>query len=101
MHKMRRVDVGCAMSIGASSVSHLGDPLEKQGLVRKENDARDARVFYMVLTEAGLKLVEAAEQTLQELAARLFDERWTESDLQQFRGRLGQLVYGSTSHLVD
>ena len=101
LHRMRRVDLATAMSVGASSVSHLGDPLEKEGLVRKEFDSRDARVAYMALTDSGLKRIREARGTLEDLSSRLFDERWTEHDLADFLNRLGQLSYGSTSKLID
>lgn len=101
LHRMRRADLAIAMSVGASSVSHLGDPLEKEGLVRKEFDSRDARVAYMTLTDAGLKRIREARSTLKDLSARLFDDRWTEQDLASFLNRLGQLSYGSTSKLID
>ena len=101
MHRMRRVDLASAMNIGASSVSHLGDPLEKQGLVKREFDSRDARVAYMTLTDLGLERVRQAEKTLDQLSDKLFDERWAKHDLTEFMKRLGQLVYGSSSLLID
>ncbi len=100
LHRMRRVDLAAAMNIGASSVSHLGDPLEKDGLVRREVDTRDARVAYMVVTEEGMIRLKEARVTLADLSSRLFDERWTEADVQKFVLRLGQLAYGSTSKVI-
>lgn len=100
LHRMRRVDLATAMNVGASSISHLGDPLEKEGLVKKEFDARDARVAYMALTALGVTRVQEAEKTLDELSSKLFDERWDEHDLAEFLKRLGHLVYGSTSRLI-
>ena len=100
LQRMRRVDVGTAMNIGPSSVSHLGDPLEKEGLVRKEFDSRDARVAYMALTDSGKKRLKEAQGTLEELSRQLFEERWTAGDLDGFIARLGQLAYGSTSKAI-
>jgi DNA-binding MarR family transcriptional regulator len=101
LHRMRRADVAAAMGVGASSISHIGDPLEKEGLVRKELDVRDARVAYMTLTQDGLLRVAEALETIEQFSARLFDDRWQEQDLINFLGRLAQLTYGSASRLVD
>ena len=97
LHRMRRVDLAAAMNIGASSVSHLGDPLEKDGLVRPGYRLRAA---YMVVTEEGMMRLKEARVTLADLSSRLFDERWTEADVQKFVLRLGQLAYGSTSKVI-
>jgi DNA-binding MarR family transcriptional regulator len=46
-------------------------PLEKIGLVARQADARDARVGYAAITEAGLALLAFADATAQALAQEL------------------------------
>ncbi|HVY43870.1 MAG TPA: MarR family transcriptional regulator [Hyphomicrobiaceae bacterium] len=101
LRRMRRVDLASALSMGASSISHLTDPLEREGLLRRDADPRDARVVYVALTDAGAERVEAVQATLRERAGKLFDERWTDEDVAGFTTRLGQLAYGSTSNIID
>lgn len=101
LRRMRRVDLAAALSLGSSSITHFADPLEKVGLLARENDSRDARVVYLALTELGAQRVEEAQLTLMGLSGRLFDERWTADDIGQFVVRLGHLTYGLPSNLID
>ena len=101
LRRMRRVDLASALSLGASSISHIADPLEKEGLLTRENDSRDARVVYVVLTELGAQRIREAQETISVLSAKLFDERWSQSDIEQFANRLGHLTYGLVSNIVD
>ena len=98
---MRRVDLAAALNVGFSSISHMADPLEKEGLIERQTDKRDARVIYASITAAGRQRVEEAEQSVARLAARLFDERWSDADVQAFASRLAQLTYGLPSNLVE
>ena len=99
--KMRRVDLAAALNVGFSSISHMADPLEKEGLIERQTDKRDTRVIYASITAAGRQRVEEAEQSVARLTARLFDERWSDADVQAFASRLAQLTYGLPSNLVE
>lgn len=101
LHRMRRVDLAVALSLGVSSISHLADPLEREGLIAREADSRDARVVYATLTPAGLERVRAAKILLNESTLKLFDERWSQQDVDAFAKRLGQLAYGLPNFILD
>jgi DNA-binding MarR family transcriptional regulator len=100
LKRMRRVDLAAALSLGASSITHIADPLEKEGLLARESDSRDARVIYVALTELGAQRLEQAQLTLGALSSKLFDERWSTSDIEQFSTRLGHLTYGLASNIL-
>ncbi|MEU4731235.1 MarR family winged helix-turn-helix transcriptional regulator [Streptomyces sp. NPDC023588] len=71
--RMRRVDLAEALGMTASGVTRGLAPLERIGLVVREADARDARVAYAALTDAGRErlgeLLKAAEQVAAETFA--------------------------------
>jgi DNA-binding MarR family transcriptional regulator len=99
MGRMRRVDLAAALSVAQSSITHMAEPLEKRGLVRREADPYDARVFYVALSDPGRKLVGEATLLLEQTAGKLFDERWNDEDIRQFTQRLSQLTYGSHGYV--
>lgn len=77
-NKLRRIDLAQSVGLSASGVTRLLNPMQKIGLVKKEEAARDARVSLVALTEAGGKIMEDADvsfnQAAQELLAPLGDE---------------------------
>jgi len=61
--KMRRIDLAEAVGLTASGVTRLLLPMEKIGLVKKEANARDARVSYVAIAPGGkTKLSEGLER---------------------------------------
>jgi DNA-binding MarR family transcriptional regulator len=68
--RLRRIDLAHRMELTASGVTRTLLPLEKRGLVSRQNDPRDARATYACLTKAGQKLLAyalaSAEQVCQE-----------------------------------
>lgn len=66
--RLRRVDLAERMGLTASGVTRSLLPLEKIGLVARQADDRDARVGYAVLTEAGQRTLNNANQTAQSVA---------------------------------
>jgi DNA-binding MarR family transcriptional regulator len=85
--RMRRVDLAGELLLTASGVTRLLDGLEAAGYVERAACASDRRVTYAVLTEAGAaKLREAADSHVSAVQA-LFDERYTEDELDHL-GRL-------------
>ena len=50
---LKRIDLAEKVGLSASGVTRLLNPMEKIGLVAKEEGARDARVSLVRLTEAG------------------------------------------------
>lgn len=55
--RLRRVDLAERLGLTPSGITRALIPLEKIGLVKREADARDARIGYAVLTGAGQKLL--------------------------------------------
>ena len=80
--RLRRVDLARELGLTASAVTRILIPLEKIGLVSRQNDENDGRVGYAVLTKAGREVLrealESAELISEEVvgqkaAARLAD----------------------------
>jgi len=61
---MRRIHLAESVGLTASGVTRLLAPLEKIGIVKKQANARDARVSLVKLTNAGKKLFVDAEKTV-------------------------------------
>ncbi|MCC7598111.1 winged helix-turn-helix transcriptional regulator [Janthinobacterium sp. FW305-129] len=69
--RLRRIDLAERLALTASGITRSLLPLEKIGLVARQADARDARVGYAVITEAGQALLIHADATAQALGQEL------------------------------
>ncbi|WCT14779.1 MarR family winged helix-turn-helix transcriptional regulator [Mucilaginibacter jinjuensis] len=69
--KMRRIDLADRIGLTASGITRMLLPMEKIGLVSREANERDARVSYVVLTQAGRQLFEDAKLTAEAVAAEI------------------------------
>ena len=98
-NRLARVELAKRMHISASTVTRMSAPLEKIGLVRREVDERDARLSYVVLTAAGKTKLAEAQQTFAKRAGYAFQDRWSDTELEQLSELLGRLVAGSVSKL--
>ncbi|MCB2210993.1 MarR family transcriptional regulator [bacterium] len=83
---LRRIDLADQTGLTASGITRLLNPMEKIGLVAKEEHPRDARVSLVKLTDAGARILSEANETLAASAERLFaplgdDGKATLSDL--------------------
>jgi len=58
--RLRRVDLARELGLTASAVTRILIPLEKIGLVSRQNDENDGRVGYAVLTKAGREVLRDA-----------------------------------------
>lgn len=58
--KLRRVDLAEKVSLTASGVTRLLLPMEKIGLVRREESEHDGRVSYVKLAPGGKRILEEA-----------------------------------------
>lgn len=65
--KIRRVDLANALGLTASGVTRMLLPLEKIGVIRREENDRDARVSLTVLTTSGKRMLEESLQSAEEL----------------------------------
>jgi DNA-binding MarR family transcriptional regulator len=66
--RLRRVDLARRLALTPSGVTRLLDPLERRGIVTREQDGNDARATYAVLTRSGKALVKDATVTVSALA---------------------------------
>ena len=69
--RLRRIDLAERLALTASGITRSLIPLEKIGLVARQADAREARVGYAVITEAGQALLIHADATAQALGQEL------------------------------
>lgn len=79
--KMRRVDLAEAMGLTASGITRLLSPMEKIGLIKREANALDARVSYVVLAPGGKRMLEEA----MERAERIAEEALSSAKMKQVR----------------
>ena len=70
---MRRVDLAERVGLSASGVTRLLNPMGKTGLIRKEENARDARVSLVALSDAGRRVFQEASVSFSHAAEELFD----------------------------
>ncbi|KJY31614.1 MULTISPECIES: MarR family winged helix-turn-helix transcriptional regulator [Streptomyces] len=90
--RMRRVDLAGALGLTASGVTRGLAPLERIGLVVREADARDARVAYAALTDAGRERLADALKAAEQVAADVFAApEWAGADVEQLSGLLTRL----------
>ena len=70
---LRRIELADSVGLTASGVTRLLSPMEKIGLIKKEENARDARVSLVKLTSAGKLLFKNAEKTINQVSEALVD----------------------------
>jgi len=100
LNRLPRVELAKRMLVSASTVTRMVAPMEKIGLVGREVDARDARMTFVTLSEAGkTKLIEAQE-TFAKYASYIFEDRWSQEEKDQFSSLLYRLVAGSEANLT-
>ncbi|PIQ76407.1 MarR family transcriptional regulator [Candidatus Peregrinibacteria bacterium CG10_big_fil_rev_8_21_14_0_10_49_24] len=72
--KLRRVDLAEQVGLTASAVTRLLAPMEKIGLVQREQNAKDARVSYVSLATGGKRMLRESMENAEELAKSLLSE---------------------------
>lgn len=98
--RLSRVELARRLNASPSTITRTCMPLEKLGLVGREDDQRDARLSYVVLTEAGRTRVSEAKTTLRQKAAELFSDRWDEGEIATLADLLGRLTAGQPGRLA-
>jgi len=88
---IRRIDLARGLGLTASGVTRLLDGLERDGLVEKRTCASDARVTYAALTAAGAQRLEQASCSHVGSVRALFEERYTEEELETLATLLARL----------
>lgn len=71
--KMRRSDLAEQVGLSPSGVTRLLNPMDKIGLIEKEDNPRDARVSLVTLSDAGRKIIEEAEISFEYASSALFE----------------------------
>jgi DNA-binding MarR family transcriptional regulator len=69
--RLRRVDLAERQGLTASGVTRTLLPLEKIGLVERQQDPRDARVAYAAITETGRELLNNAIAVAEQISKDL------------------------------
>ena len=100
LNRLTRVDLAQRLSVSPSTVTRMTAPLEKIGMVGRQSNPRDARLAYVVLTAAGGKAIANARRTLEEFAASVFRDRWTEAEIATLATLLGRLTSGQPGDLA-
>jgi DNA-binding MarR family transcriptional regulator len=84
---MRRVDLAEQVGLTPSGITRLLNPMEKIGLIEKEDNPRDARVSLVALSIAGKRVYQEAQVSFQHASTDLFEQL----DSNQL-GRFSELV---------
>lgn len=100
LHRLSRVELARRLHMSASTVTRMAAPMEKLGLVTRQADSRDARLAFVVLTEAGLRKVGEARASFAEQAVLVFRDRWTVEEVEQLSDLLGRLVTDAPGSLT-
>jgi DNA-binding MarR family transcriptional regulator len=100
-HAMRRIDIARQVLLTASGITRLLDGLERCGLVAKQACESDARVSYAVLTEEGVRKVEAARDTHLADVEELFGSRLSLEERKQLAELLGRLPLAHTAEACE
>ena len=71
--KMRRTDLAEKVGLSPSGITRLINPMEKIGLVEKEENPRDARVSLVALSTAGKEIYEDAQISFAHASSGILD----------------------------
>ncbi len=98
-HRLSRVELAKRMQISASTVTRMATPMEKIGLVDRQAYQKDARLAFVVITDAGLRKLEEARATFTKQAGYIFNNLLDEAELNQLSLMLGRLTSGTVGRL--
>jgi DNA-binding MarR family transcriptional regulator len=90
-HSMRRIDLSREVRLSPSGITRMLDRLETTGLVEKGACAKDARVTYAVLTEAGMQKLHECSPDHFAAIERLIGERLSDEEVEMLGELLGRL----------
>ena len=86
-----RIALAEAVNLTASGITRMLNPMEKNHLVEKEKNSRDARVSLVKLTSTGLECYQNSLATCEVFSASLF-EKLTEKQLGSLNQTLEKLA---------
>jgi DNA-binding MarR family transcriptional regulator len=78
-YRLRRIDLAQRLALTPSGITRLLNPLERRGIVTREESGHDARATYAVLTPSGRALVKNARTTMDAFAESML-QSLTERD---------------------
>ena len=90
-NRLRGVDLAEQLALTASGVTRLLDGLERDGLVERLICDSDRRATYAVLTPTGRDRLEAASQSHLAAIRAVFEERFSEVEIEQLASLLARL----------
>lgn len=99
LQRLTRVELSRRLHMSASTVTRMTAPLEKIRLVSRQSEPRDARLAFVVLTEAGKTKITEARTTLTMQASKVFQDRWANAEIAELSELLGRLVAGADGEL--
>ncbi len=99
-NRLPRVDLARRMHVSASTITRMAAPMEKVGLVDREVDERDARLVFVVATDAGRAKLSEALSTFSKRAGYLFDDRYDDEEMDRFASMLRRLIAGTGDTLA-
>mgnify|MGYP001263484039 CR=1 FL=1 len=88
--KLRRVDLAEMVGLSASAVTRKLAPLEKIGMVKREDNERDARVSFVKLAKGGKRTLKDALNSAEMAASELYSSE-KEDDLEEITNILIKL----------
>lgn len=91
-NKLSRVELARRMHVSASTITRMATPMEKVGLVDREVDERDARLVFVVATNAGREKLSEALSTFSKRAGYLFEDRCDDEEMDHFASILRRLL---------
>lgn len=98
--RLPRVELAKRMHVSASTITRMAAPMEKIGLLDRDVDARDARLVFVVITKAGKEKLSEALATFTKRAGYLFDDRWSEEEMEHFSTMLQRVAPGASGTLT-
>lgn len=99
-NRLSRVDLAKRMHVSASTITRMAAPMEKIGLVGREVDERDARLVFVVATEAGRTKTSDALATFSKRAGYLFKDRLDDDEVGRFASMLRRMIAGTSDTLA-
>jgi DNA-binding MarR family transcriptional regulator len=99
-NRLSRVEMAKRMHVSASTITRMAAPMEKIGLVGRDVDERDARLVFVVATDAGRRKLSEALATFSKRSGYLFDDRWDDEEVERFSSMLRRLATGKGETLA-
>lgn len=99
-HRLPRVELAKRMHVSASTITRMAAPMEKIGLLSRDVDARDARLAFVVITQTGMQKLTEAMATFAKRAGYVFDDRWSDAEIEQFSAMLRRVAPVATGTLA-